>query len=179
MKKLFLFAAIAAFGITNLQAQDGVSFGAKGGVNFSTLTGDDVDDLDEDNARTSFHVGAIVEIPISDRFSVQPEILYSGQGIKFEDEDFLGQGTEAKIKLDYINVPVLAKFYLVEGFSIEAGPQFGFLVNDEFEIEDSNGDTIESEDLDAASFDLGAAVGLGYKFTNGLFLQGRYVFGLS
>ncbi|WP_327018593.1 porin family protein [Croceibacter atlanticus] len=171
MKKLFLFTAIAAFGFTSVQAQDGVSFGAKGGVNFAKLTGDDVEDAD---GRTSFHVGAIVEIPVSDRFSVQPEVLYSGQGLQSEED-----GIESKIKLDYINVPVLAKFYLTDGLSLEGGPQFGFLVNDEFEIEDSNGNSIEVEDLDAASFDLGAALGLGYKFTNGLFLQGRYVLGLS
>lgn len=171
MKKLFLFAAIAAFGFTSVQAQDGVSFGAKGGVNFAKLTGDDVEDAD---GRTSFHVGAIVEIPVSDRFSVQPEVLYSGQGLQSEED-----GIESKIKLNYINVPVLAKFYLTDGLSLEGGPQFGFLVNDEFEIEDSNGNSIEVEDLDAASFDLGAALGLGYKFTNGLFLQGRYVLGLS
>ena len=90
-----------------------------------------------------------------------------------------GLGNTIGPENNFFNVPVLAKFYLTDGLSLEGGPQFGFLVNDEFEIEDSNGNSIEVEDLDAASFDLGAALGLGYKFTNGLFLQGRYVLGLS
>ena len=120
MKKLILCAAIAAFGLSNVNAQE-VKFGAKAGVNFANLSGDDADDLD---SRTSFHIGGVVNIGISEKFAVQPELVYSSQGAKGNFE-----GVDVDYNFDYINVPVLAKFTVAEGFSIEAGPQVGFLMS--------------------------------------------------
>jgi len=79
MKKLIIFTAIVLFGFTNVNAQD-INFGAKAGVNFASLTGDETDDLD---MRTSLHVGIVSEIVISETFSFQPELLYSAQGFFF------------------------------------------------------------------------------------------------
>ena len=63
MKKLLLMTAVAVFGFLNINAQE-VKFGAKAGVNFATLGGD-VEDAD---GITSFHVGAVAEISISEKF---------------------------------------------------------------------------------------------------------------
>ena len=76
MKKLLFIVAIAAFGFTTVNAQE-VSYGAKAGVNFASIWGDD---NDEAGIRTSFHVGAVVEIAFSEKFSLQPELVYSSQG---------------------------------------------------------------------------------------------------
>ena len=78
MKKLLLFAAVAVFGLSNVNAQE-VKFGAKAGVNFATITGDETSGVD---SRTAFHIGGVAEIVISEKFSFQPELLYSGQGAK-------------------------------------------------------------------------------------------------
>lgn len=180
MKHLFSMVALAFLGIATVQAQDEVSFGAKAGLNIASLSGDDVDDLD---SRTGFHIGAVVEIPISEKFSVQPELMYSQQGAKSEEE-FDGVTAEGTIRLDYINIPVLAKFYVAEGFSLEAGPQFGFNAKAETEFEVSGGGIeaeSETEDIkdDISGFDFGGALGAGYELNNGLFFQTRYVFGFS
>lgn len=165
MKKYFLAVlAIGTFAIS--QAQD-VQFGAKGGFNFAKINGDETDNVD---TRTSFHVGAVAEIPLSEQFSFQPEVLYSSQGGKQDD---------LKLKLDYINVPLMAKYYVADGLSLEAGPQIGFLVNDEVSYD---GDEFDADlDLDGSysSVDFGLNFGLGYKFDSGLFLNGRYNWGLS
>lgn len=109
--------AILAAGLT-ANAQE-VNFGAKAGVNFANVSGEDV----EDNiTRTSFNVGAVVEFEISDKFSIQPELIYSAQGAKLEEES----DVDLTLKLDYLNVPVIAKFYAAESFSLEFGPQVGF-----------------------------------------------------
>ncbi len=175
MKKLMLFAAVAVFGFANIHAQDGIKFGAKAGVNFAKLTGDDLEDAD---GRTGFHVGGLVEIPISEKFSVQPELVYSQQGLQYKDT-FEGFTYEQKWKLDYINIPVMAKFYVADGFAIEFGPQFGFIMN--AKSESSVGDNSQEFDIkdDVAGFDFSAGAGVSYKLPNGLFFQGRYMFGLS
>ncbi|MGJ8593286.1 MAG: porin family protein [Aquaticitalea sp.] len=174
MKKLVVMAAVAVFGFSQAQAQEEIQFGVKAGVNFAKLTGDAVEDAD---GRTGFHIGGVVEIPISEKFSVQPELLYSQQGLQSK-ESFEGIEYESKLKLDYIHVPVMAKFYVTEGFAIEAGPQFGFNVSAKEEY--SVGDDSEEDDLDnVAGFDLSLGAGVSYKLDNGLFFGGRYMFGLS
>jgi hypothetical protein len=151
MKKLFLLAiAVIGFSISS-NAQD-VKLGFKGGVNFATLNGDDVNDnLD---GRTGYHIGAVVQLGLSDMFALQPELIYSAQGV--EDTD-----------IDYLNLPVLVKFKFAKLFSVEAGPQFGFTVNDNFD-----GGT------DPESFDLSAAVGAGVEFGS-FFGQLRYNIGFT
>lgn len=174
MKKLMLFAAVAVFGFAKVQAQGEIQFGAKAGVNFAKLTGDAVEDAD---GRTGFHIGGLVEIPISEKFSVQPELVYSQQGLQAKGT-FDGIDFESKLKLDYINIPVMAKFYVSEGFAIEAGPQFGFNVSSKFE-EKEDGESFEEDAENVAGFDLSLGAGLSYKLNSGLFFQGRYMFGLS
>lgn len=177
MKKLILCAAVAAFGFTTIHAQDGIQFGAKAGVNFAKLTGDDVEDAD---GRTGIHFGLVAEIPVSEKFSVQPELVYSQQGLQQDTPD-----GESKLKLDYLNVPVMAKFYVSDGFAIEAGPQFGFNVSakSEIQIEGADGNEIseierELEDT-VEGFDFGFGGGVSYKMATGLFFQARYIIGLT
>ncbi|WP_026706362.1 porin family protein [Flavobacterium soli] len=155
MKKLFIMAILVVAGSTSMNAQ-GLDFGVKAGANFAKLDGDDISG---DNL-TSFHVGALLEVNVFENFSVQPEVLYSSQGTKIEDED---------IKLDYLSVPVLAKFYLIsDKLSLEAGPQFSFLVNDNIE-----------EQFEAETFDFAVVGGLAFDVTSNIFVQARYVTGLT
>ena len=152
------------------------SFGVKGGVNFATITSGN-DEFNSPDARTSFHVGAVGEFPIAEIFSVQVEALYSGQGFEISDNNGIND-QKVEYQLDYLNIPVLAKFYLFEGFSLEAGPQIGFVVNEEVDFRplDDAGD-IERED--AESVDFGVAAGLTFQTDMGLFASGRYNLGLT
>lgn len=152
------------------------SFGVKGGVNFATVTSGN-DDFNSPDSRTSFHVGAVGEFPLADIFSLQVEALYSGQGFEIQDETLLND-QKVEYQLDYINIPVLAKVYLFEGFSLEAGPQFSFVVNEEIDSRplDDAGDTNIDE---AESFDFGVAAGVTFQTNMGLFASGRYNLGLT
>ncbi|MGK4567370.1 porin family protein [Flavobacterium sp. 3HN19-14] len=114
---------------------------------------------------TSFHAGAFVELNITPSFSLQPEVLYSSQGAKVEGSD--------DFKLDYINIPVMARFYILPNrLSIDAGPQFGFLIND------SNYGDID-DDFKSKNFDFAVAGGVTVDIFGGLFASGRYVVGLT
>lgn len=171
MKKTFLVLAIAILGVsTSSHAQEYWNFGVKGGVNFTNMTSDGFED---NNSRTGFHLGVLAEIPVSDRFSVQPEVLYSTQGTKDEGANFTDE-----YKLDYIQVPLIAKIYLIDGLALEAGPSFNFLVNEEYEYESGLLDIRSDSEL-ASTFELGGALGASYKFNNGFFFNGRYVLGFT
>ncbi|HLW30758.1 MAG TPA: porin family protein [Aequorivita sp.] len=181
MKKLVFLAAIAAMSFTTINAQE-VRLGVKGGVNFATLSGDHLGDI---KSRTGFHLGGLVEIPVTERFAVQPEILYSAQGAEYKEsgqESGVDYSYEYKNKLDYISVPVMAKFYVVDGLAIEAGPQISFLTSSKGEYEGTMGGITVSgdsdlEDISTIDFSLGA--GASYRLPMGVFFGARYNFGLS
>lgn len=183
MKRLIkLFSAgilmIGAITTANAQSSDALtpSFGIKGGVNFASITGDDFDSPD---SRTSFHVGLLAEFPLTEMFSLQAEALYSGQGFEsdLDGEIFGGEG-KVEYQLDYINVPVLAKVYILDGLSIEAGPQFGFKVNEEIDA-NANADDGDLNLDEAEDFDFGVAAGVTFETPMGLFATGRYTQGFT
>lgn len=168
MKKSALAIAAAIVFTFNLNAQnhtDLIQFGIKAGVNFASLSGDDVDT----DSRTGFHAGGLVEIPFSERFSVQPEIMYSQQGA--QGQVLFGEGT---LKLDYIQVPVLAKIYLVDGLNLQIGPQVGFRMKENFELDTGDNEFEGDLGIEDNDIDFGLAGGVEYKFNNGFFIQARY-----
>lgn len=172
MKKVFTIAALIAISI-NANAQQEVKFGPKAGLNFATVS-----NIDNSKMLTGFYVGAVAEIKFNDKFSVQPELMYSAQGVKQNFSDtFMGVTVSYNntLKLDYINIPILAKYYVADGFSVEAGPQFGFLVKAESK---SEGEKFDMKDS-TKSFDFGIGAGVAYDLANGFFANARYNFGLT
>ena len=163
MRKIILSAiAVMAFRFTNAQE---TRFGVKGGLNISTVVGGDVENT---KSLVGFHVGGFAEIHVVERFFIQPELLFSTQGTKV-DGPF---GTDGDIKLNYLNIPVLAKYYIVDKkFSVEAGPQLGVLLSAKAEDNDIKDFT--------RSVDFGFNIGVGYNFTDNLSLGLRYTIGLS
>ncbi len=159
MKKLLLITVLAVFGFSNVNGQD-IQFGAKIGANFSTINGDTPDNTEWITSIINF--GIYAEIPLNEKFSFQPEVMYSRQGFSIGEEI---------LSLDYLNVPLMGKYYLTKGLSLEAGPQIGFLLsaNDEGVNVKNNFKTL----------DFGVNLGLGYKLNNGLNFGARYNLGLS
>jgi len=114
---------------------------------------------------TSFHLGGFAQFAINDKFAVQPELLYSAQGAKYT---FFGLSTTAN--LNYINIPVMAKYKVADAFSIEAGPQLGFLMSATLASIDYK-DQCNSTDFGfnlGAGYDLNETMSLGLRYTMGL-----------
>lgn len=185
MKKAFKFLAIVAvmLGANNLQAQtetkskNTTGFGIKGGVNFSNLYTDEVDD---NNALTGFNVGFFAEAPLTKGVSLQPEVNFTTKGAAFQYNNVLYQGTQ-KFKLSYVEVPLLLKINLTENLSIHGGPYAAFLIDSKIIDKDSNGDVnsvtqVNKDDLN--KFDYGLSGGIGFDVDNfGLGI--RYNYGLQ
>ncbi len=161
MKKLFFAVCITLIGSTAF-AQD-LDLGIKAGVNFANISDVDVDLSN----RTGFQAGIFAGVKFGEKVGLQADMLYSQQGAEFDGGEF---------DLSYINVPVVLKYYLVNGLNIQAGPQFGFVVDDKitFEVFDDISTKAKAED-----FDLSGVVGAGYDFPFGVRLDARYNFGLT
>lgn len=180
MKKSILFLVLVVFSTSIVTAQEFVRFGAKGGVNFTNMTSDG---FDETNSRTGFHLGLVGEIPLFPAFSIQPEVLYSTQGAEATIMGLGNADNSGEFRLDYIQVPVLAKIHLfqgssLEGLSIEIGPSFNFLVNDEI-ADWTDSPSFTTDDSPFSSFEFGGAAGLSFNLPGGFFLHGRYIHGFT
>ncbi|MDM1097599.1 PorT family protein [Myroides odoratimimus] len=169
---LSLIAALAIGFSANAQTPD-VKIGAKGGLSISNIS-----NLDESSSRPAFHIGAVAEIFINEKFSIQPELLYSAQGARYdytetiEGYNFYSSKTKTEtLKLDYITIPVIAKYYIVKGLNVQAGPQFAFNVTAKNHMEDIK--------ENVKSFEFGLGLGAGYELSNGIFFDTRYNVGLS
>lgn len=176
MKKMFFIAALAVFGMTSADAQ--VSFGLKAGPQITNIVGDDVEDWD---SKLGFMGGAYANIRFSEQLAFQPELLYSGQGAKAE---FMG--SDVKLNLSYINIPLMMKWYAYEGLNFEFGPQIGFNVASKvkvegsaFEIADGTYDFDEVFGEDVETVDFGLNIGAGYELPMGLNFGVRYGLGLT
>ena len=159
-----LLSTIAVLGITKSINAQNVDIGFKTGLNISNFTGGDADR----NSLFDFHIGGLAEFKINKKFSLQPELLYTRQGSEAKNL--------VKIKVDYLAIPLMAKYYISEKFSIEAGPQVSFLINDKAEFNDSS---IPDVDTDASSFDFGLNIGFAYNINSNLFAQVRYNYSIT
>jgi hypothetical protein len=158
MKKVLL-TALAVFAFSFANAQD-TKYGVKGGLNMSNNT------LGEHTSLLAFHLGGFAEFKMSDKFAIQPELLYSAQGGKIS-----ANGANYTTNLNYFNIPVMAKYYVADAFSIEAGPQIGFLMS-------AKSDGTDIKDM-CNSTDFGFNLGAGYNLNETMSLGLRYSIGLS
>ncbi|MFV8364189.1 porin family protein [Flavobacterium sp. ZT3P35] len=179
MKKIILtVAAVFAFGFANAQE---TKFGVKGGLNLATFSGD-TDGLDL-KSKAGLNVGGFVEVKLSDKLALQPELLFSMQGTNIDEFEFSdGNQTfvvDASIKMSYINVPIMLKYYAAEKFNLEVGPQVGFLLSAKT-VAKANGNEAEDDVKDSfESVDFGLNFGLGYDFTKNIAAGARYNVGLA
>jgi len=151
MKKLIV-AVIAVIMGTTVYSQS-LDLGIKLGANFANIS--DVTDM---SSKTGFQGGVFAGIKFN-KVAIQGDILYSQQGAKFKLGDF---------DLDYVNVPIVVKYYLIQGLNIQAGPQFGFVVGDKTE-----------EGYEYNKNDVSGIVGLGYDMPFGIRVDARYGMGFT
>lgn len=193
MKKFLLLAAVAVLGMS-VQAQE-FRFGPKAGFAMSTLKIDEKqDDLGKRNMdpKYTFYIGGMAEYKINDNFGFQAEVLYSPLGGK-EKIDGVNAGVvyvgeQTKVDFGTLLVPVSAKYFISESFSVAAGANFGIIlsakqktvIGSDFmnvQIEGDNGEVDIKDDV--KKLNIAPFVGVEYMLENGLFFDARYSLGVS
>jgi hypothetical protein len=142
-------------------------FGPKAGLSMAKLSGEDVDSLfDDAKFKTGFAGGAFLSIGVAQQFTIQPELLYVMRGTK-EDT------TDAKLKLDYVALPILIKWMAPTQGKVKpnlfAGPEVAFLMSAKFDTVGGDFDVKDS----TKSVDFGLVFGGGLDFDAG---SGRVTF---
>lgn len=149
--------------------------GIKLGGNFYTLEKEPKPPMPgySNDGQYFFHAGVTYNVPVSKMFSIQPEIMYSGEGIREKATNF-----ESSTRLQYIQVPLMLQVNTPFGLYVEAGPQFGVLAQAK-STDIMNGLQTKQnlkEEVKQTAFSVGA--GLGYK-TSMIGFGVRYNKGIS
>lgn len=181
MRRLFSLSVIALAFSAVATAQP--TFGLKAGLNVADIsnTFEDTPGVDA-QPRLGLVAGALVDYPFSDQFGVRAEVLYSQKGTHAEATDIVDKSgvsgaSSATIKLDYIEVPLLARYALMPTPTLEvglmAGPAFAFNINQAVEYDGTD----SGDDDFAEKFDAGIAVGAEVG-SGPFFVDFRYTYGL-
>jgi len=200
MKKILtLVMLFVAIGSYTLHAQGTTEIGLIGGLNYSNVSGDGIED---NSSKLGFAIGGFLTFKLSEQFALRPEIYYTNKGtdLEFKESD---SGTdyeysieaEGTISLNYIEIPILGVFSLNQNINIFAGPYLDYYLSGTTEVEsketlrqytgsewvtetreESNSEDIESDDINS----LGYGLTFGGEYLFGQFSIGaRYSLGLS
>lgn len=177
MKKIFLsFLFSTMFLVANAQSvgKGSLSFIPRIGVDFAKLSsheiyGGDGVDVHPYKAQFSpgFTAGASMEYMALDNLGLELGFQYARQGTDSELD-------AAEVSLHYINVPLMANFYVIDNFAFRVGAQMGFLTGNDL------GKSYTAEEADEAlkKIDFSIPVGISYEYEN--FILGvRYNIGLT
>ncbi|HCW07407.1 MAG TPA: hypothetical protein DGG95_08600 [Cytophagales bacterium] len=171
---ILFFTSLACLSQAQLQLDAGV----KGGFNYSRINSTSAVAFNP-GFYSGYHAGIYAMFKI-DNFAIQPEIVYSAQGQTYQYRTFDNYNTV----LNYLNIPIVFKVYVVEGLNIQAGPQFGFLMSSKDEVITtgvSSSPMVSSQSINdyIKSHDASVILGLGYDFPFGLNVTARYNIGAS
>lgn len=168
MKKLIVAVIIMFIGTTSFSQGIDIDLGIKAGINFSNMRRVDALNLEY---KKGLQAGVFVGVNFSEKIGVQADLLYSEEGAEFSGK------SQGKFDLTYINLPIVFKYYLVEGegLSLQIGPQFGYLLESELRAF-YNGEEIQTKGND---FNLSGVIGLGYDLPAGFHIDGRMHYGFT
>ena len=165
MKKLLLsMTALLMIGLSaNAQPW---SFGPKAGIAFSTVNG-----FEGARVRTGLVAGAFAERMVKNWFAVQTELLFVMQGHDVKNPD----APKTKMRLNYMAMPVITKYYVLGGLNFQLGGQFQYLVSGK-EVYDGVKTNLKDN---INKYNVGFITGLAYDLDCGLVVEGRYCIGLT
>jgi hypothetical protein len=164
---VILFALIST---TFVRAQSSSAFGVKAGLNVTNLKGKDA----TYDSRSGFHAGIFMREKFS-KVAIQPEILLSTLSTDVSSTTF----GDYQDKFAYLNIPIMLKFYIVDGLNIHAGPQFGFLLDGDRTYSGPFGSGSEDIKDYYKSSDISLSFGAGWDFPFGLSADIRYNLGVQ
>lgn len=175
-KVVILFIVFFHFSVN---AQN-IRYGIRTGLNLSNFKGEI--DQENFNALLGFQFGGFAEYKITDEFSIQSELNYSIQGAKYNFSYTTSNYyyfENGKYILNYVNIPILVKYYITEDISIIGGTQTNILLNAKMEYNvngESNVATVK-EIFKTSNFNF--TLGACYNITKNILLDARYNVGLT
>ncbi|CAI8790447.1 porin family protein [Chryseobacterium sp. IT-36CA2] len=209
MKKIFLGFALVGSLVMNAQEKEQpvsskspVRFGVKAGFNASTLSNSNREYGDNnEKIKLGSHVGIFVNIPVAEKFSIQPELLFSQMGSKTEEKYVYPSGLDGHMirqefsyttNLNYLTLPVMVQYNILPQLYVEAGPEFGYLLGGKSKGDQKTENTFGGTTTVSSGsfsnkipmelykrFNFGIGIGAGYYFTQNFGVTARFTAGIT
>lgn len=172
MKKLLFLLAVLCV-TYSLQAQDGeLRYGAKAGLNICKITG-----IGGQGLLWRPHFGAFAEYSINEKFKIQPEAVFSWQGSYDYNWDYAPGNQDGKFKYVYLNLPIMAKYYVIDNLALLAGLQIGINLSARYKYVESK--HVDNINYQTKLMELGIAFGASYNINEQFDVAFRYNYGLT
>jgi hypothetical protein len=171
--KTKLFPLIAALLLSQaMMAQ--FHLGIKAGANIIKVDGKSF----KDQFRYGYHLGGFMELGLGNKWGLEPEVLFNQYATTVDSsfnhiyQNVFNPSYQSHVKLNYLSIPLLLTYKLVGKFiSLQAGPQFGILMNQNKTLLQNGGNAFKNGDFSLLA---GAQVKIAaFRVT------GRYAIGLS
>ncbi|MES1225270.1 MAG: porin family protein [Bacteroidota bacterium] len=147
--------------------------GLKAGANISKINGSSF----KDEFSYGYHLGGFMEIGFNGKWGIQPEVLFNqysttvDSNFKHIYQNVFNPAYQSHVKLNYLSIPIVLNYKLFGPISLQAGPQFGILI-------DKNQTLLQNGKNAFKNGDFSLLAGAQVKLAN-LRVTGRYVVGLS
>jgi len=164
MKKLIPILSMLMLSVLSGKGQ--TTFGVKGGLNVAYMN------IDMRESHIAYHAGIFVNEDLSDKFFLQPELLYSIKGAKFPEYFF---PADMDFTFYYVSMPILFGWKPADHLSLLVGPEISYLTDYKFVI---NEQPIAGSD-GFAEWDVSLDLGVAYAITKKLSVELRFVYGLT
>lgn len=191
MKKLMMIAAMMLMSMGAFAQNEVGQFTLqpKVGINLSTITGKTVAGT-ESKMKVGLAAGVEAEYGVAENFSVTAGLLYSMEGSKVKSTEI--NDLSVKANLDYINIPIMAQYYVTKGLAIKAGLQPAFNVRKDIKYDLPSGlpaavvsqvdatvkPTVDGIKNNINSFNLSIPIGISYEYQS-FVLDARYNIGVT
>jgi Outer membrane protein beta-barrel domain len=165
--KLLLTAAITIISISAFS--QGLKIGVKGGATVNKITGQTFNE----KFTYGYHIGGFATIKLSERFAVQPEVLFNQVNVDTSSSfsTLYEFNKLSKVQLKYLSIPLLLNYNAGKILTLQAGPQFGILTNKSKTLVQNGKDAFKSGDFSMVG-------GVQLKLSS-FRVYGRYVIGLN
>ncbi len=169
MKTKLLTIALLVF-ISSSAFSQGLHLGIKGGANLGKISGKSF----KDEFNLGYHVGAFATIGLGEKFAIQPEVIFNqtntDTSTKFS-QIYSGFNHINDIELHYLSIPILLNYNINKIITLQAGPQFGILLDQNKNLLQNGEDAFKSGEFSLVG---GLQLNL-LKFR----IYGRYIGGLT
>ena len=170
MKSKILSLAVAVLIFSAAQAQS-IHLGIKGGTNINKISGESFNQ----KFTYGYHLGGFAEIGLGSKLAIQPEVLFNeisaDTSSQFSKIYTSFPSNVKNVKLKYLSIPILLDYKVSNFFALQAGPQFGILMNHDNSLVQDGKSAFKKGDFSMLA-------GVQLKIAS-LRIYGRYAIGLN
>ncbi len=144
MKVKLLLAVIITM-TTSAAFTQGFKVGIKGGADINKIDGKPF----KSQFSYGYQAGAFAQIGLTSKWGIQPEVLFSQTNIDTSENfsDIYDFNSVSKVKLNYLKIPLLLNYSPNPFVTLQAGPQFSILMDQNSSLTKNGKDAISKGDL--------------------------------